>query len=46
MSGHCGAPPELYTAAIDFLLAHPYGIEPPPYGTMLPSHFPDYCMIQ
>jgi predicted esterase len=40
---HCAAPPELYSAAIDFLLDHPYGVDPEPYASGLPAQFPKYC---
>ena len=46
MNGHCGAPPELYNAAIDFLLAHPYGVEPEPYAGGLPAGTPSYCAVK
>jgi poly(3-hydroxybutyrate) depolymerase len=45
MSGHCGAPGDLYDAAIDFLLAHPYGVDPEPYASGLPAGVPGYCEI-
>lgn len=42
--GHCGAPAALYTAAWEFMKAHPFGVDPEPY-TDLPASFPDYCTI-
>lgn len=44
--GHCGAPPDLYTSAIQFLLEHPFGVSPEPYASALPASFPSYCAIQ
>ncbi|MBX3183547.1 MAG: hypothetical protein KIT72_05445 [Polyangiaceae bacterium] len=29
--------------ALDFLLAHPYGVNPPPYAGGVPSDYPEYC---
>jgi hypothetical protein len=46
MSGHCGAPGELYNAAFEFLFAHPFGVKPKPYESGLPAGFPSYCQIQ
>jgi poly(3-hydroxybutyrate) depolymerase len=44
--GHCGAPANLYSAAIDFLLDHPFGISPEPYAGGIPSNiFPSYCQV-
>jgi predicted esterase len=45
MVGHCQAPPELYESAWDFLKAHPFGLEPEPFATGLPSDYPSYCEI-
>ena len=45
-SGHCGAPADLYSAAIDFLLAHPFGVDPVPYASGLPPGVPSYCQVQ
>jgi predicted esterase len=44
--GHCRAPGDLYTAAIEFLFDHPYGVSPVPYTSGLPASFPGYCEIQ
>jgi hypothetical protein len=44
--GHCGAPADLYTSAITFLLDHPFGVSPEPYAAGLPAGFPAYCQIQ
>jgi hypothetical protein len=44
-SGHCGAPAVLYDAAFQFLFDHPFGVNPKPYTTSLPSTFPNYCQI-
>ncbi|MFZ5891399.1 MAG: hypothetical protein ACOY0T_10135 [Myxococcota bacterium] len=41
--GHCQAPAELYTAGWEFMKAHPFGLEPEPYASGLPSSFPSYC---
>lgn len=29
--------------ALDFLLAHPYGVSPPPFAGGVPSEYPEYC---
>jgi poly(3-hydroxybutyrate) depolymerase len=42
--GHCGAPAAAYTAAWQFMKAHPFGVDPEPY-TAVPSDFPDYCAM-
>jgi len=39
--GHCGAPANLLDAAVDFLLAHPFGVSPEPG---LPPTAPAYCV--
>jgi hypothetical protein len=31
--------------AMEFLAAHPFGIEPEPYAAALPSGWPEYCQI-
>jgi poly(3-hydroxybutyrate) depolymerase len=41
--GHCGAPAPLYTAGWQFMKDHPFGTEPSPYESSLPSSFPSYC---
>ena len=41
--GHCGAPAALYSAGWEFMKAHPFGIDPEPYSSALPSSFPSYC---
>ncbi|WP_437679065.1 cellulose binding domain-containing protein [Sorangium sp. So ce131] len=41
--GHCRAPAALYTAAWEFMKAHPFGVEPEPYASGLPASFPSYC---
>jgi predicted esterase len=41
--GHCGAPAPLYTAGWEFMKAHPFGVTPEPYASMIPSSFPNYC---
>lgn len=43
--GHCRAPSELYSAAWEFMKAHPFGVEPSPFESGLPNSFPDYCKI-
>lgn len=43
--GHCGAPPDLYSAAIDFMLDHPLRRPPEPYASGLPAQFPSYCTV-
>jgi hypothetical protein len=43
--GHCGAPAALYTAAWEFMKAHPFGVKPLPYAAGLPATFPTYCKI-
>ncbi|MDD9936883.1 MAG: prolyl oligopeptidase family serine peptidase [Myxococcales bacterium] len=43
MRGHCGAPSDLYSAAWEFLKAHPYGTQPSPYEAGLPADVPSYC---
>ena len=42
---HCRVPGDLYTAAIQFMLDHPYGVDPKPYTSGLPASFPSYCTI-
>ena len=44
-SGHCGAPPDLYASAWQFLKDHPFGIKPEPYANGLPSGFNSVCKI-
>jgi dienelactone hydrolase len=41
--GHCQAPAALYTAAWEFMKAHPFGVDPEPYSSALPATFPAYC---
>jgi len=41
--GHCQAPADLYTAAWQFMKAHPFGVDPEPYTPALPGTFPSYC---
>lgn len=41
--GHCRAPAALYAAGWEFMKAHPYGEEPEPYASGIPSSFPSYC---
>ncbi|HET9956248.1 MAG TPA: hypothetical protein VFQ61_17190 [Polyangiaceae bacterium] len=43
--GHCGAPSALYSAGWEFMKAHPFGVEPEPYTSGLPSSFPSYCKV-
>ncbi len=43
--GHCRAPSELYSAAWEFMKAHPFGVEPSPFQQGLPESFPDYCTV-
>ncbi len=43
--GHCASPPEVKAAQWEFLKAHPFGTDPSPYASGLPSSFPDYCTI-
>jgi hypothetical protein len=43
MGGHCDAPADLYSAAWEFMKAHPFDIDPEPYAAALPASFPDYC---
>jgi predicted esterase len=45
-SGHCGAPASLHEKAWEFLLAHPFGTQPSPFASGLPSDFPDFCAVQ
>lgn len=46
MRGHCGAPGDLYTAAWEFMKAHPYGTQTSPLAGMLPSSYPSYCELK
>ena len=41
--GHCRAPAALYSAGWEFMKAHPFGVQPKPYGAGLPGSFPSYC---
>ena len=41
--GHCQAPTALYTAAWQFMKAHPFDVQPEPYAASLPAGFPSYC---
>ena len=43
--GHCQAPPELQTAAWQFMKDHPWGVDPSPWAGGIPSGIPDYCEI-
>jgi hypothetical protein len=43
--GHCGSPAEVKTAQWQFLKAHPFGVDPEPYASGLPSGFPSVCEI-
>ncbi len=43
--GHCMAPSALYSAAWQFMKAHPFGVTPEPYASGLPKSFPSYCEI-
>jgi hypothetical protein len=43
--GHCQAPADLQSAAVDYLLAHPYGVDPDPYALGIPPGFPSYCKL-
>ena len=43
--GHCQAPPELQTAAWQFMKDHPWGVDPSPWASGIPSGIPDYCEI-
>lgn len=43
--GHCGAPAALYSAGWEFMKAHPFGVEPEPYSSGLPSNFPTTCKV-
>jgi hypothetical protein len=40
---HCAAPPELYTAAWQFMKDHPFDVARDPYEAGLPDVFPPYC---
>jgi hypothetical protein len=42
---HCAAPAELQSAAWAFMKAHPFGVDPRPYGSELPRSFPSYCSV-
>jgi hypothetical protein len=44
-SGHCGAPPDLYGSAWQFLKDHPFGVTPEPYANGLPAGFNSTCKI-
>lgn len=44
--GHCAAPPELQTAAWQFMKDHPFGVSPEPYANGLPASFPKYCVVK
>jgi len=41
----CEPPADLYRSAFDFLFDHPFGVDPEPYLSGLPSDFPAYCSI-
>ncbi len=43
---HCNPPMDLKLAAWEFMLDHPFGVDPEPYTEGLPESFPDYCAIQ
>jgi hypothetical protein len=46
--GHCGLPllpPEASAAGWEFIKSHPFGVNPEPYASGLPSSFPEYCKI-
>jgi dienelactone hydrolase len=36
----------LAPVSLSFFEAHPFGVQPEPYGTTLPSGFPTYCTIK
>jgi poly(3-hydroxybutyrate) depolymerase len=42
---HCGTPDHIRHAQWQFLMAHPFGIEPSPYANGLPQDFPSECSI-
>jgi poly(3-hydroxybutyrate) depolymerase len=43
---HCGAPANDIAAQWQFCKDHPFGVSPDPYGGVLPSSFPSYCVYQ
>lgn len=43
--GHCASPTAVRAAQWEFLMAHPFGIDPSPYAGGLPGTFPNYCVI-
>ncbi|HET9933961.1 MAG TPA: hypothetical protein VFQ35_24825 [Polyangiaceae bacterium] len=43
--GHCAASGALYTAGWEFMKAHPFDVNPEPYGAALPASFPSYCKV-
>lgn len=40
---HVAAPPDLREAGWEFMMAHPFGVNPFPYLAGLPPNFPTYC---
>lgn len=42
---HCASPDSVVRAQWQFLLAHPFGVEPEPYADALPDSFPDECQV-
>ncbi len=43
--GHCRSPTVVTNAQWDFLKAHPFGVDPEPFASGLPSDFPAVCKI-
>jgi predicted esterase len=43
--GHCMAPAALQTAAWKFMKEHPWGVNPSPWGSMIPAGVPEYCKV-
>jgi predicted esterase len=43
--GHCDSPPSVKRAQWEFLMAHPFGVQPEPYADGLPASFPGECQI-
>jgi predicted esterase len=43
--GHCGSPATVKAAQWEFMKDHPFGVDPEPYASGLPSDFPAFCEI-
>lgn len=43
--GHCASPDSVKQAQWQFLKEHPFGVDPSPYASGLPSSFPSFCNI-